>query len=487
MPKTDTDHWGLPAAAILEQARRARDPRFDGRFFVAVTSTGIYCRPVCPVKMPKAANVRFFATAAAATEAGYRPCLRCRPETSPGTPAWCGSSTTVGRALKLIHEGALDNQTVSGLCERLGVTPRHLTRLFSQHLGASPKTVAQVRRLHFAKRLIDETTLPMTEIALTSGYGSVRRFNDHVSKTYGRAPSQLRRDRRITRPVDMESVDTESLEIKIPYRLPFAFPELLAFFRLRAIPGVEQVTDTYSRSFVIAGASGRLEVRQGEASQLVLAVSGGSTDNLMVLVNRVRAMFDVDAIPDEINDVLCADADLAKLVCTCPGLRLPGAFDPFEISVRAIVGQQVSVKGASTVMGRIAERYGTKTEFGLQFPSPSILANLDPAMLSMPTRRAEAIRLLATAVLENTIRFDMSDEVFREKLLAIPGIGPWTADYILMRVLRNPDAFLHGDLVIRKSASAHFGLETEKTLLARADTWRPWRGYAAMHLWRHAK
>ncbi len=241
----------LPAGGILEQARKARDPRFDGRFFVAVRSTGIYCRPVCPVRLPRAENVSFYETAAAASEAGFRPCLRCRPETSPGTPAWRGTSTTVSRALTLINEGALDDGSVTGLSERLGVTPRHLTRLFSKHLGASPNTVAQTRRLQFAKKLIDETRLPMTDVAMISGYRSVRRFNDHFQNTYGRPPGSLRK---------LQTDATGDICLKLAYRQPFRFDTLLDFFRVRGIPGIECITNTYQRSFMIDGQPGSVSV-----------------------------------------------------------------------------------------------------------------------------------------------------------------------------------------------------------------------------------
>jgi AraC family transcriptional regulator, regulatory protein of adaptative response / DNA-3-methyladenine glycosylase II len=469
----------LPAGGKLEQARKARDPRFDGRFFIGVRSTGIYCRPVCPVKMPRQENVTFFETAAAASEAGYRPCLRCRPESSPGTPAWRGSSTTVIRALRLINDGALDQGSVGELCDRLGVTPRHLARLFTKHLGASPNTIAQTRRLQFAKKLIDETSFPMTEIALSSGYGSIRRFNDHFKQTYNRSPGSLRK---------IKSKPAESVELKISFREPYDFQSLLEFYRIRAIPAVENVSvanvgGSYERSFVLDGKGGHLSVSQS-GNQLVCAVQGGSASSLMRIMQKVRAMFDVDAVPEEVNALLCEDKDMVKLVTLRPGLRLPGAFDEFEIAVRAIVGQQVSVKGATTVMGRIAEQYGAATEYGRVFPGPETLVDLDPESLPMPLKRASAIKLLAVAVAGGELRFDMDEQAFYEQIIAIPGIGSWTAQYICLRALSNPDAFLHGDLVIRKVAAKILGVSSEKELIDRAEAWRPWRGYAGMHLWR---
>ena len=470
----------LPSPLALEEARKARDPRFDGRFFVGVRTTGIYCRPVCPVKLPREENVVFFAAAAQAIEAGYRPCLRCRPEASPGTPAWMGTSTTVSRALKLINEGALDDGgTIAGLSDRLGVTTRHLSRLFARHLGVSPKTVAQTRRLQFAKKLIDETMLPMTEIAMSAGYGSVRRFNDHFRQVYARAPRQLRKEG--------GSGTGETLVLQLPYREPFSFNTLLDFYRVRATPGVEQVTgSTYSRNFLLDNVAGRLMVSAGKGV-LTCRVEGGSSRALMRLHGALKRMFDLDAVPAEVNRVLCSDRKLAALVRQAPGLRLPGAFDPFEIAVRAIVGQQVSVKGASTVMGRIAEQYGKSTDYGPVFPDADRLARLDPASLPMPRKRAEAIRSLAAEVASGRIAFDQTDKSdFEASLLALPGIGPWTAQYIAMRALGDPDAFLQGDLVIRKVVKQLFGLDRERDLLALAERWRPWRGYAGMHLWRYA-
>lgn len=467
----------LPAGGILEQARKARDPRFDGRFFVAVRSTGIYCRPICPVKMPRAENVTFFESAAAASEAGYRPCLRCRPETSPGTPAWRGTSTTVSRALKLMNEGALDEGNVTALSDRLGVTSRHLNRLFGKHLGASPNTVAQTRRLQFAKKLIDETRLPMTDVAMISGYGSVRRFNDHFLKTYSRTPGSLRRER---------VVDAGDVCLRIAYREPFNFAALLDFFRMRGIPGIERVTDCYERTFVVDSQPGTVSVSDSGDGYLLCRVTGGSPRSLMKIVGRIRSMFDVDAVPEEIGSVLASDRVLKPLVRKAAGLRLPGAFDAFEVSVRAIVGQQVSVKGATTVMGRIAELYGEQTGSGCVFPDAETLAQLDPGALPMPRKRAIAIREMASRIAGGVISFDMDALDFHEALVSVPGIGPWTADYIAMRALADPDAFLHGDLVIRKVASELFGINSEKELLERAERWRPWRGYAGMHLWRYA-
>ena len=486
---------------IFESARQARDPRFDGRFFVGVRTTGVYCRPVCRVKMPLAKNVSFFDTAAAASEAGFRPCLRCRPETSPGTPAWSGTSTTVTRALRLIGEGALDDASIVDLSDRLGVTSRHLGRLFQSHLGASPITIAQTRRLQFAKKLLDETNLSMTEIAFSSGYGSVRRFNDHFKKVYDRTPVSLRRQP-LGKAISANKIvvdnltgektvgDSDSFSLKLSYRPPFDFSGLIAFLSMRAIPGVECVVGgEYRRLFCFEGEQGFLRVTNDEAARALSCEIDMENSRLLVrIVEKVRRLFDLDAVPQDIESQLQKDKPLSKLVSQNPGQRLPGAWDAFEIAVRGIVGQQVSVKGATTVMGRIAAAYGQKVDKGIVFPGPEALAEIDPSTLPMPLGRANAIKLMAQAVLDGELDLgsEYDSSVLVEQLVAIKGIGPWTAQYVVMRALNDPDAFLHNDLVILKVAKEKLGIKTEKELLERAEKWRPWRAYAGMHLWRNA-
>lgn len=467
---------------IFESARQTRDPRFDGRFFIGVKTTGVYCRPVCPAKMPKARNVTFFKSAAAATQAGFRPCLRCRPEASPGTPAWAGTSTTVSRALRLIGEGALDDTGVVKLSERLGVTPRHLNRLFQKHLGASPVTIAQTRRLQFAKKLLDETSLDMTSIAYSSGYGSVRRFNDHFRKVYDRSPGSLRKKRKSGR--------NGAFTMRLSYREPFDFAGVLSFLSLRAIPGVEKVSSThYRRSIEVDGEVGQISVSQDEERRALLCeIELGSSRPLIAIVDRIRRLFDLNALPQEIRCHLEKDKLLASLVKQNPGQRLPGSWNGFEIAVRAIVGQQISVKGATTIMGRIAEKYGSRTEFGLLFPGPVVLSEISPEDLPMPANRAMAIKLMARAILDGELNLGIENdtETLVEQLVAIKGIGPWTAQYVAMRALNDPDAFLHGDLVLLKVARGKMGIDSEKKLLERAERWRPWRAYAGMHIWRNA-
>jgi len=467
---------------LYEQARQSRDPRFDGRFFIGVKTTGIYCRPICPVKIPMEKNVTLYPSAAAAAESGFRPCLRCRPESAPGTPAWLGTCTTVRRALRLIAEGALDNGGVDALCDRLGVGPRHLSRLFNQHLGASPIAVAQTRRLHFAKTLIDQTRLPITEVALSSGYGSVRRFNDHFKSVYKRSPSSLRSGRKPVR--------DGGFQLYLGYRPPFDFAGILAFLQFRAIPGVETVTaHSYSRTVCIGNDIGHLHISdEADKRRLSVRIELAQTDELHGVLERVKRLFDVTADPMEIHKCFAQDSEIAAMAAQNPGQRVPGGWDPFEIAVRAVVGQQVSVKGATTVMGRIARAYGSESERGLCFPTPLQLSKLEPSTMSMPIKRAQAIKDMSTLIAQGQLSFDgpADSAALIEQLLTIKGIGPWTAQYIAMRAMNDPDAFLAGDLVLQKVARARLNIDGEKALLERSLRWSPWRAYAGMHLWRQA-
>jgi AraC family transcriptional regulator of adaptative response / DNA-3-methyladenine glycosylase II len=471
--------------AAYEQARQAKDARFDGKFFIAVKTTGIYCRPVCPVKPPKSRNVVFFDTAAAAAEAGFRPCLRCRPESSPGTPAWAGTSATVKRGLRLISDGALDQGSVEALSDRLGVTPRHLSRLFLQHLGASPKAIAQTRRLHFAKKLLDETDLPMTDIALSAGYGSVRRFNDHVISVYGRTPSMLR-----NRTPSIPSRELSSFQLKLPYRPPYDFDSMLAFLARRATPGIELVdAGRYERNIRVGARTGEetgriIVTHEPQQRALLCDIRLGSSKHLMGVVEKVRRMFDLNADPLEIGACLSRDADLAPLVAANPGLRIPGAWDAFEVLVRAIVGQQISVNGATTVMGKILRDFGEIADGVQWFPAPESLQRLAPEKLPMPRSRAMAIKDAARAVAAGDVDLETQDSAaLVAQLVRIKGVGEWTAQYVAMRAINEPDAFLHTDLVLRRVAHRRLSLATDNALLARAEAWRPWRAYAGMHLW----
>ena len=478
---------------IYERARLARDPRFDGQFFIGVNTTGIYCRPICPAVSPKRENIAYFpsAAAAAAGEAGFRPCLRCRPECAPGTPAWSGTSTTVRRGLRLISSGALDDGNVEQLAERLGVTSRHLRRLFGRHLGASPLAVASTQRLHFAKRLIDETALPMSRIAEAAGYGSVRRFNDSMKANYGRTPRELRTGnarRKLT-------VDAATLSVRLAYRKPFEWQSLLEFFALRATPGVESVTgDRYRRTASLNGSHAVIELQANEASgHLLLTLYGVATTSLFETVQRCREMFDLDAPVADISAVLERDPVLARLLLKQPGVRVPGSWDGFELAVRAILGQQVSVKAATTLAGRIAASYGealvlpdgvAQGELSRVFPQAERLQRARLENCGIIRARADTIRTLARVVSRGELSFDASQDPdeFCEALKTIKGIGDWTAQYVAMRCLKNPDAFPASDLGLIKAIERPLRVTPAK-LLARAEEWRPWRAYAALLLW----
>ncbi len=464
---------------ICYRAVKSRDHRFDGRFFTGVKTTGIYCRPVCPAVTPLLKNVDFYPCAAAAENAGFRPCKRCRPETSPGTPAWQGTSATVSRALRYISEGALDDGNVDDLALRLGVGSRHLTRLFEDHLGATPIAVAQTRRVHFARNLIEQTSLSMARIALASGFGSVKRFNVLVKQVFSATPTQLRqRAKTILAPEN-------TLVYRLAYRSPFDWPSLISFLAGRAIPGVEHVTpEAYRRTISVNGAVGILEVTPvAGRDHLLMQASIPSLDGVIGLVSRVRRMFDCGADPEVIAGHLADDPLLAPLVKRWSGLRLPTAWDPFEMTVRAILGQQISVKGATTIAGRLVERLGTPLDSprdGLThiFPSPGVLAAGDLAGLGLTTRRVETVKTFAAAVADGQLVLDapLGVEDFVSRMIALPGIGPWTAQYVAMRALGEPDGFPTSDLGLKHASP---GVD----LAARSENWRPWRSYAALHLW----
>ena len=470
----------------LDRARVSRDPRFDGKFFIAVTSTGIYCRPVCPVPSPKKANVRYYTTAAAAAEAGFRPCLRCRPEAAPGTPAWLGTSAVVRRALRLIQEGVLDEASVDVLAGRVGVGPRHLHRLFVQHVGASPITVAQTRRLHFAKRLLDETDLPITEIALAAGFGSLRRLNDTFQRTYQRAPRELRRQRR----GGLAAEGGDELVLKLAFRPPYDWPQVRGFLAMRAVPGVERVDARgYARTVRLDGGHALVCVRALEGEHaLELRVRGAAPAALFQLSSAARRTFDLAADPARIALALRPDPLLAPLVKRRPGLRIPGAWDPFECAVRAVLGQQVSVAAGRTLAARLVARAGRSVAGGTEglthlFPSPAALASADLDGLGLTQARAAALQALARAVIEGALDFGAPVDEVVAALAALPGFGAWTAQYVALRALGEPDAFPAADLVLRRMAAAGGTPLTPGALQARAEAWRPWRGYAVLHLW----
>lgn len=473
----------IPDADTCYRAVLSRDARFDGRFFTAVRTTGIYCRPVCPAVTPRRRNVTFYACAAAAEQAGYRPCKRCRPEASPGTPAWLGTSATVSRALRCIAEGALDDGSVADLAARLGIGPRQLTRLCERHLGTTPVRLAQTRRVHFARALIEQSSLPMTQVALAAGFGSLRRFNTLMKATYGCAPKDLRR--REDGGVAARDAGIATLTCRLPYRPPYDWLQLARFLRGRAIAGVEHVTDDrYLRTLALAdGRAGFLAAAPGDGAWLDLRLELPELTGAIALVARVRRMFDCGADPVVINEHLARDPALRPLVRRRPGLRLPSAFDPFELAVRAIVGQQVSVAAATTVTGRVAARCGRalptpRPPLTHLFPTPAALAQADLDGLGLTTRRADTLRRFARAVADGTLVLDTphGPDDFAARMMALPGIGPWTAQYVALRAFGEPDAFPPGDLGLKRALP---GVD----LAARSAAWSPWRGYAALHLW----
>ena len=465
----------------------ARDARFDGRLFTGVTTTGIYCRPICPARTPHRDHVVFFPTAAAAQEAGFRPCLRCRPETAPDLGAWRGSSNTVSRALSLIELGALDEASVDALAERLGLGERQLRRLFHRHLGASPVAVAQTRRVLLAKQLIHETSLPMTEVALAAGFGSLRRFNETFQSLFQRPPSALRRARTIA-----PTAAPGEIVLLLRYMPPYDWPAMLDFLRARAIKGVECVDDgAYRRTIAHQGEHGTLSVQPAETNALKVHVRFGRLTALPNIIARLRRVFDLGADPDAVALDLAKDPMLATLVAGRPGLRLPGAWDGFELAVRAILGQQVSVAAATGLAGRLTSKFGETLRcfdpvLTHVFPEADAMAEADLASVGMPRNRAKTLSQLAAASVADPHLFaaarSLEDALAR--LRALPGIGEWTAHYIALRLLREPDAFPAADIGLRRAMSDGAGVRPSPAeLLVRAEHWRPWRAYAAQYLW----
>jgi AraC family transcriptional regulator of adaptative response / DNA-3-methyladenine glycosylase II len=487
---------------VCYRALETHDERFDGRLFVGVTSTGIYCRPVCPARPARPEHCRFFDSAAAAQEAGFRPCLRCRPEIAPDLGTWRGTENTVKRGLALIAAGALDEPEagVDGLAERLGVGARQLRRLFRRHLGASPQAVAQTRRVLFAKRLIHDTRLPMGEIALASGFGSVRRFNETFQQLFGRPPSTLRRRGVVALPEG--TVAGSGVTVRLRYRAPYDWTAMLAHLRARAIEGVELVDgETYRRTVCEDGETGTIAVAHlAERQSLAVTIRFPSVRALPAIITRVRNLFDLGADVAAIGAHLARDPLLAPLVKSRPGLRVPGGWDGFEIAARAILGQQVTVEAGRKLAGDLARGCGRPLapapaaadgDGGLLarcFPGAGDVANADPAALrslGMPAARRRALLAVAEAAAADPLLFQplgTTDET-AAKLQGLPGVGEWTAHYIALRAGRDPDAFPARDLGLAREW-ARLGARRRATdLNARAARWRPWRGYAAQHLW----
>lgn len=483
----------LPDREICYRALQSRDTRFDGLIFVGVTSTGIYCRPVCPARTAKFKNCVFFGSAAAAQEAGFRPCLRCRPETAPDLASWRGTSNSVSRALAIIHDGALDRggASIEALADRLGLGERHLRRLFLQHLGASPISVVQTRRVLFAKQLIHETRMPMTEVAMAAGFGSIRRFNETFHDLFHRPPSTLRRKTSAGR----ETAEA-GITLHLRYRPPYDWDSMLGHLRARAIPGVEVVENgTYLRTVEMDGFTGSVEVAHlPQRQSLGVTIRFPHVRSFPAIVSRVRRLFDTGADIETIDAHLSSDPLLAQLIAQRPGLRAPGGWDGFELAVRAILGQQISVAAARRLAGQLVALHGKPVpadylghpDLSHVFPSAARVASAGSLGLAMPGSRQAALKAFAEAVLSdpNLFRPFGTIEEAIARLRGIRGVGEWTAQYIALRAIRETDAFPSTDIGLLRGAARMDGARpTAAGLLDRAESWRPWRAYAAQHLW----
>jgi AraC family transcriptional regulator of adaptative response / DNA-3-methyladenine glycosylase II len=464
---------------------QTRDRRFDGWFVTAVRTTGIYCRPSCPAVMPKRPNVEFFPTSAAAQQHGYRACKRCRPDASPGSPEWDVRGDVVARAVRLVADGVVDREGVPGLARRLGYSERPLNRVMTDELGAGPLAIARAQRAHTARTLLETTDMALPAVAAASGFGSLRQFNDTVREVFASTPSALRRNRRATTPAPAGTVALE-----LPVREPVAADQLLAFFAARAIPGVEHWDGaSLHRALRLPRGHGVVVLsapapdrrnRRHVAARLQLA----DWRDLGAAVRRVRRLLDLDADPVAVDATLAADPALAPSVAKEPGVRVPGAVDGFEMAVRAVVGQQISVAGARTVAGRIVAAVGDRLTIDggpvtHVFPSADALADIDPALLPMPRQRQRTVRELARRVAADELILDVGvdRDAVAAALVDVPGIGPWTAGYVLMRGLGDPDVFLPTDLGVR------VGLDVLGLDASRAARWRPFRSYGLHHLW----
>ncbi len=471
------------------RAISARDVRFDGQFVTAVRSTGIYCRPSCPARTPKPQNVTFYPTSAAAHEAGYRACKRCLPEAAPGSPAWDLRGDAAARAMRLIADGVVEREGVAGLASRLGYTPRHLSRLLRAELGAGPLALARAHRAHTARMLLTGTDLPIADAAFSAGFASVRQFNDTVREVFDMTPTALRARRRTATATGAEEADIPgAIDLVLPYREPFDADGLFAWMAARALPGVEEGTArAFSRHLRLDGGPAWFRLRH-DGDRLRLSARLTRLGDLAPLVARARRLFDLDADPAAVDAALSAQAELAPLVAGIPGIRVPGAIDPHEMLIRAMVGQQITVAAARTALTALAEALGERTEGGLLFPTMTAIAERGAEVLRGPAARIRAIAGAAAALAEGRLTLTVGDDsrAQREALLALPGIGPWTADYVRLRVTGDPDVFLPGDVAVRAGAAAA-GLPADAAGLERwATRAAPWRSYLTAHLWRAA-
>jgi len=489
------------------RALQARDPRFDGRFFTAVRSTGVYCRPICPARTPKRANCLFVPCAAAAQEAGFRPCLRCRPESSPGTPAWAGTSTTVARGLRLIGGGALDHGSVTQLAGRLGIGERHLRRLFMTHVGASPQAIALTRRVLFAKQLINETNLPLADVAFSAGFSSIRRFNDAMLAAFQRSPRALRRSRAgcQTAPGQGGAAGGASLSLRLAYRPPLDWSGLLRTLQREAPPGVVRVVDeSYIRTFRLGDSGdeseGRVRVRLGEkGNYLVAELELSRPGDLIRVADRLRRIFDLHAVPQEIERVLTRDARLRRLMRGRPGVRIAGAWDPFEFAVTALVlGPRPGATGLQR-LAALVQRWGRPLDLPQAasqgggdwpcrlFPSAATLAGASLGEIGLPTARTRTLAALAGGVAKGDLELDsesgVDPAISLQLLRALPGLAEATAQRIALRGLGQPDSFPAADMRLRRLLAKGDSAPLTASLLARrAERWKPWRGYAAVLL-----
>lgn len=479
----------------------SRDARFDGVFFTAVTTTGIYCRPSCPAVTPKRVNCTFYPTAAAAQGAGFQACRRCRPDSVPGSPEWNHRADLVGRAMRLIGDGVVDREGVAGLATRLGYSARQLQRQLTAELGAGPIALARAQRAQAARLLLQTTELPVTEVAFAAGFASVRQFNDTVREVYDRTPSALRTESG-TRLAT--TATPGALSLRLAYRGAVDAEHLMDFLALRAVPGVEEVVPgkrgirTYRRTLALPHGPGIAEVDSPAPSGSGSAARGwldcrlrlADLRDLTTAVHRLRALFDLDADPEAVAEQLGADPLLGPAVAARPGLRSPGHVDPHELAVRAVLGQQVTVAAARTLAGRLAARYGTplpEPSGGLTvlFPTAAALAEADSADLAMPAARQNALRGLCAALADGSVRLDagVDREQAADQLLALRGIGPWTVGYLRMRALGDPDVFLPSDIGVRDGLRQLGAAADPKAAAEAARAWAPWRSYAVHQLW----
>jgi AraC family transcriptional regulator, regulatory protein of adaptative response / DNA-3-methyladenine glycosylase II len=494
----------------LWRAIELEDPRFDGWVFCGVTSTGIYCRPSCPARTPKRENVCFFPTAAAAQEAGFRACKRCRPDATPGSPEWDRRADLVGAAMRLIADGVVDREGVTGLARRLGYSERHVHRELVAVAGAGPLALARAARAQTARVLMETTSLSATEVAFAAGFQSVRQFNDTVKAVFAASPTQLRaagggqrgraggaarpqaRGGRAAQSQAGATAPSGAIVLRLPFRAPLAAQELIAFLNVRAVPGVEQALGrAYRRSLRLPRGEGVVEL-EPQADHVRASFWLTDLRDLGPATQRSRALLDLDADPCSVLECLGADELIGALVAGTPGRRVPGHVDAHELAIRAVLGQQVSVAGARTHAARLVHAYGRPLrrplgEITHAFPSAQALAAADPETLAMPAARKRALLGLAAALASGEVRLDAGADRAdaRDQLLALPGIGAWTAEYVALRALRDPDAFLAGDLGVRRGLEAlgHDGRPAAAQRLAQR--WRPYRAYAVMHLWAH--